>query len=410
MTPSCTSRPAAVCKSPSRLEVSRSGVGAHAWVFFTSPVPADVARRLGTGLLREAMALRGRMTLASYDRLFPSQDLLPAGGVGNLIAAPLFKPARQNGATVFLNLETLEPHEDQWAYLSTLGRMTPQELRRAANSAGKVAVAAEVTRLTAPSSTKTRPPAPPVLSVQLATGIRLEQAELTPGLAATLRHAASMHNPEFYERQRMRASTYNIPRFLHCYQETIDGGLILPRGMLDAVTSLAGQAGSHLNITDQRSPGASQDFNCTATLTPVQRDAVAELAKHDLGVLVAPPGSGKTVMACAVIAEHQVSTLVLVDRKALADQWRARISEFLGVKAGTARRRPGKAARHRRRHHLADPVPPRRHRRPHRRVRPDRRGRVPPRPGRRVRGRGQADPGAAMARADRHPVPAGQAR
>src|SRR6202142_4776713 len=91
---------------PVALEVSRSGVGAHAWVFFTSPVPAETARRLGTGLLREAMALRGRMTLASYDRLFPSQDLLPVGGVGNLIAAPLFKPARDNGATVFLNVIT----------------------------------------------------------------------------------------------------------------------------------------------------------------------------------------------------------------------------------------------------------------------------------------------------------------
>jgi superfamily II DNA or RNA helicase len=319
---------------PVALEVSRSGVGAHAWVFFTSPVPAEMARRLGTGLLREAMALRGRMSLASYDRLFPSQDLLPAGGVGNLIAAPLFKPARDNGATVFLDLETLERHEDQWAYLSTLGRMTPAELKRAADRAGKVTVATEVTRLSVPSSTATRPPATVVLSVRLDSGIRLEQAELTPGLAATLRHAASMHNPEFYERQRMRASTYNIPRFLHCYQETTDGGLILPRGMLDTVTSLAAQSGSRLNITDGRSPGISQDFTCTATLTAVQREAVAELARHDLGVLVAPPGSGKTVMACAVIAARRVSTLVLVDRKALADQWRARIAEFLGVKAG----------------------------------------------------------------------------
>lgn len=96
---------------PGALEVSRSGVGAHVWVFFTAPVAAETARNLGTGLLREAMALRGRMSLASYDRLFPSQDVLPVGGVGNLIAAPLHGRSRADGTTVFLDTGTMEPHE-----------------------------------------------------------------------------------------------------------------------------------------------------------------------------------------------------------------------------------------------------------------------------------------------------------
>jgi hypothetical protein len=190
---------------PAALEVSRSGTGAHAWIFFTDPVPASVARQLGTGLLREAIALRGRMDLASYDRLFPSQDVLPASGsIGNLIAAPLQGRCRRDGATVFLDLATLEPYEDQWAYLSSLDRLSPKQVARLAGMVRAPAVGVAVDRLATASSTRTRPQPAAVVHTWLGARVTVGGRDLTPALLSTLKHAASMSNPLFYERQRRR--------------------------------------------------------------------------------------------------------------------------------------------------------------------------------------------------------------
>ena len=319
---------------PAALEVSQSGRGAHVWIFFAHAISASVARKVATSLLSEAFRLRGSMHLSSYDRLFPSQDVHTGRGVGNLIAAPMNGKRRQHGTTVFLDPATLEPYEDQWAYLSSIARLSTKDVTALARQLPDPQIGHNVRRLQLPTSSRIIPRPAAIVRAEFASRITLTANDLGPAMISAVKHAASIRNPEFDVRQRARRSTWDTPRFLYSYDETASGDLVLPRGLHSLLTELVESADSTLRVDDKRISGQNHEFTCRTPLRTGQTTALRQLLKQDASVLVAPPGTGKTVIACAAIEMRSTSTLVVVDRKALADQWRDRISSHLVFKCG----------------------------------------------------------------------------
>jgi superfamily II DNA or RNA helicase len=317
---------------PTRLERSRSGDGGHVWVFFAGPVAASTARRLGVHLIREAMTVRAELDLASYDRLFPTQDFMPKGSFGNLIALPLQGECRRRGTTVFLDPRTMEPFADQWECLSSVESLDVRSLEEIVGAMGDLETGPEARTYRRGTTVTTAVEPPAVIGARAGAMLSIDRVGVPPALVAALKHAASLHNPEFYEKERMRFSTWNTPRFIRCYREVV-GELLLPRGLRDAAERIVMEAASTLKVTDACHAAAPVDVKLLAILTSDQVEAVESLAANDLGMLVAPPGSGKTVVGCALIARHQVPTLVIVDRKPLVEQWRERLVTHLNLDA-----------------------------------------------------------------------------
>ncbi|MEW1914343.1 histone-like nucleoid-structuring protein Lsr2 [Kitasatospora sp. NPDC085895] len=323
---------------PALAEVSRSGAGAHVWTFFTAPVPARLARALGMAMLRRAMDARGGMSLASYDRLFPAQDFLPThskGGArfGNLIALPLHGASRTLDTTLFCDPATWQPYEDQFAYLSRTERLTPERLQDLVTALGPLHAGPSPTApvLAARPRRNALGKAPKTVKARAGAMLSIATVGLSPQLIAALKHAASFHNPEFYRRQNQRFSTFNTPRLICCFDATDPDWIALPRGLRDEAASLVAAAGGTLEVIDTFPEQARIDARFTGELTAVQARAVEAMACHPTGVLVAPPGAGKTVMACALIAAHARPTAVIVNRAELLAQWRERLQAFLDL-------------------------------------------------------------------------------
>jgi superfamily II DNA or RNA helicase len=330
---------------PASLERSRSGRGGHVWIFFDTPLPAGLARKLGATILTRTMERRHQLGLDSYDRFFPSQDTMPKGGFGNLIALPLQHLPRRHGNSVFLDAD-FNPHPDQWAFLAGIRRMSFSEVetivRNAERSDEIIGVRRSVTDddLTddpwtqPPSRKKTETPisGPFPANVKLVRNnlVYVEKEGLPSALLNRLHRLAAFQNPEFYRAQAMRLSTFGKPRVIRCAEE-FPRHVALPRGCLDEVNALFKSHQVAVQLDDQRFVGKPIEVSFHGQLRAEQTAAAKAMLAHDDGILCATTAFGKTVVAAWLIAARKVNTLVLVHRRQLLDQWRERLAAFLNL-------------------------------------------------------------------------------
>ncbi len=315
-----------ICKKynlPTYIERSRSGNGGHLWMFFEDAFPAEQSRKIMFELLRLSGIISQFEKEPSFDRLFPNQDYHSGKGMGNLIALPLNGKSMENGNSCFVNIETFEAYENQWEYLSEIQKTPTKKLK-------------ELYQILFSESPKTAFISNKVvnksfeLEIIIKNQIYLKRNQLSKKLISFLREELNFYNSDYLVKKRLNKSTFNIDKFFNLINET-DSEVMIPRGFAASLVQFCNKEKIPYKIVDKRTKKDFVEFASEITLQEHQKLALDKIREKDFGVIVSPPGSGKTVIGLEIIVEKKQPALIIVHRKQLFDQWIERIQNFLKI-------------------------------------------------------------------------------
>ncbi len=300
------------------LERSRSGNGGHVWIFFEKPYPAIRSRKIFISILENSGAFSIFDKISSFDRLFPNQDFLSGKGFGNLIALPLFKPTFEQGNSCFIHPENFEIIPDQWTFLKNIKKVSVEHLDELHNG-----LKTDV-QIIKQQTTNGR------LSISLNNNVRISRIGLIPILINYLKEELNFSNSEFFIKKKSGRSTYETARYFKLIEES-ENEIFIPRGFIGKLLRFCKETRVEFDFIDERKLKSSISYEFKATLRNHQLGVIETISKKDFGVIVAPPGSGKTVVGLKIIANKGQPALIIVHRKQLLEQWIERIEAFFGI-------------------------------------------------------------------------------
>lgn len=310
-------------KIPAYIERSRSGNGGHLWIFFEVNIPADQSRKLLYELLREASIISHFDKEPSFDRLFPNQDFHTGKGMGNLIALPLNGNALINGNSAFLKPENFLPYENQFETIKSFKKLSISQFKLIYEDIFKEKVD-DFFKSSFNRDSK------PVIEIQISGQIYLKRLHLNRKLIEFIRENLNFMNSDYLVKKNMGKSTFNLEKYFKLVEENQEE-VILPRGFAVNLIAFCRKEDLPFKITDKRKKLDPVDFESDIELRPEQEVAIEKTLDKDFGVIVSPPGSGKTVIGLELISQKRQPALIIVHRKQLFDQWIDRIQSFLKI-------------------------------------------------------------------------------
>ena len=314
------------------VERSRSGRGAHLWIFFKEMIPARLARKFGFALLEKGAESVNLKSFKYYDRMIPTQDALPEGGLGNVIALPLQGMALKFGNSAFVD-ENWNAYEDQLKVLAGTRRLTRQEIEDYLSLWYSTGFTSEDNGTDAPWDKNSEIEAGSVkgvVRIVLADRIYIDSTGMSNKTKRQLRRMATFSNKQYFQNQAMDMPNYDESRFI--YLGSDEGKyIVLPRGLREDILKKFDNAGIRYKIEDKRTQGRELNISFKGELRESQIPAAETMLENETGILHAATAFGKTVVCCDMIARRGISTLILVDRADLMNQWIKRLDEFLDI-------------------------------------------------------------------------------